>query len=38
MELPDARLEVLEGCGHMPQEEAADESLQRFLRFLEETE
>jgi pimeloyl-ACP methyl ester carboxylesterase len=36
-ELPDARLEILEGCGHMPQEEAADESLQRFLRFLEET-
>jgi len=36
-DLPDARLEILDECGHMPQEEAAEESLRHLMRFLEET-
>jgi len=35
-ELPDAHLEVLDQCGHMPQEEAAEESLRVLQRFLGE--
>jgi len=34
--LPTARLEVLPECGHMPQEEAAQDSLERLQRFLRE--
>lgn len=36
-DLPEAELHILEGCGHMPQEEAAEESLDVLLRFLEKT-
>lgn len=32
--LPQARLEVLAECGHMPQEEVPEASLDRFLRFM----
>ena len=35
-ELPDARLVVLERCGHMPTEELPEESLAVVRRFLEE--
>jgi pimeloyl-ACP methyl ester carboxylesterase len=35
-ELPQARLEVLEGCGHLPQDERPKASLARVLAFLEE--
>jgi len=37
LDLPAAELHILEGCGHMPQEEAAEESLDVLLRFLEKT-
>ena len=37
VDLPNARLEVLDACGHMPQEEAAEESLHHLRRFLGET-
>ncbi len=33
-DLPDARLEILEGCGHMPQEECPEESLAILGSFL----
>ena len=33
--LPDAVLEVLPKCGHMPQEERPSESLDLVLKFLE---
>jgi pimeloyl-ACP methyl ester carboxylesterase len=33
--LPDATLEVLPECGHMPQEEKSREAMQRLVRFLE---
>ena len=33
-DLPDARLEILEGCGHMPQEECPEESLAILRAFL----
>ncbi len=33
--LPDARLEMLSGCGHVPPEERPQESLDLVLRFLE---
>ena len=36
-EMPVAELEILERCGHMPQEEAAEESLEALFRFLERT-
>jgi pimeloyl-ACP methyl ester carboxylesterase len=36
-ELRTAELKILEGCGHMPQEEAAEESLEVLLRFLDKT-
>jgi len=36
-ELPDARLEVLERCGHMPQEEVPEESLGRVLEFMRDS-
>ncbi len=36
-ELPRARLEVLEECGHLPAEERPEESLQALERFLDET-
>lgn len=35
-ELPDARLVVLEGCGHIPTEEKPEESLRALLAFLRE--
>lgn len=35
-ELPDARLHVLERCGHLPPEELPDESYALLERFLEE--
>ena len=37
VDLPRARLEVLEDCGHMPQEEAPQEALEHLLPFLSET-
>jgi pimeloyl-ACP methyl ester carboxylesterase len=37
VDLPNARLEVLDACGHMPQEEAAEESLHHLRRFLGES-
>jgi pimeloyl-ACP methyl ester carboxylesterase len=36
-ELPRARLEILEGCGHAPMEERTAASLERVLRFVETT-
>ena len=36
-DLPNARLEIIDECGHMPQEEAAEESLRCLRRFLAET-
>ncbi|MGW8267975.1 MAG: alpha/beta fold hydrolase [Longimicrobiales bacterium] len=36
-ELPNARLEILDRCGHMPQEEAAEESLRILQEFLAES-
>lgn len=36
--LPNATLDVLPGCGHMPQEERPQESLDRVLRFLATTD
>jgi pimeloyl-ACP methyl ester carboxylesterase len=33
-EMPQARLQVVAKCGHMPQEEAADESLSHLIRFM----
>jgi pimeloyl-ACP methyl ester carboxylesterase len=36
-ELPDARLEILNACGHMPQEERAEETLEHLRCFLDET-
>lgn len=36
-ELPLARLEVLDRCGHMPQEEAPEESLRLLRNFLDAT-
>ncbi len=36
-ELPDARLVVLDACGHLPQEERPDVSLAAFEAFLDET-
>ena len=36
-ELPNARLEILDRCGHMPQEEAAEESIRVLRQFLEES-
>lgn len=35
-DLPDARLEILEGCGHIPPEEKPRESLELFRSFLAE--
>jgi len=32
--LPDARLEILDGCGHLPQEEQPERSLEIVRRFL----
>lgn len=37
-ELPDARLAVIERCGHLPPEERPEESLRILERFLDETE
>ncbi len=34
--LPDARLEILEGCGHMPHEELPEASLDQVRAFLSE--
>ena len=34
-DLPRSRLEILEGCGHMPQEELPAESLEIFRSFLD---
>jgi len=34
-DLPDARLEILDECGHMPQEEHPRNSLEKVLAFLE---
>jgi len=36
--LPNARLVILEGCGHLPMEEHPRESLAALITFLEETE
>jgi len=36
-ELPEARLEIVDECGHMPQEEKPAESLERFRTFFLET-
>ena len=36
--LPDATLEVLDNCGHLPAEELPDESLAALGRFLDRTE
>lgn len=36
-ELPLARLEVLDACGHMPQEEAPEESLRLLRHFMDAT-
>jgi len=36
-ELPHARLEVLDRCGHMPQEEAPEESLGHLRHFMDGT-
>ncbi|MGD8601944.1 MAG: alpha/beta hydrolase [Gemmatimonadota bacterium] len=36
-DLPDARLHVLDRCGHLPAEEASEESLALLERFLAET-
>ena len=35
--LPDARLEVMTECGHIPPEEKPEESLEILMNFLEET-
>ena len=34
--IPNARLEIIESCGHIPQEEQPDQTIQRISRFMAE--